>query len=280
VRREKLQQNLVRDLAAHGDADEHKRIGDLLLANLATAERAGARVRLTDYYAEGAPQIELEIDEQATLQAEAARRFARYTKAKRATQEISKRLATVQAELDALAAQRTTLARAVEARDAAALEAIAAQFAKGKRRGDGKTKTEAKRRSAQGAGKATEQAKVARVYRSSDGYEILVGRGARENDQLTFRLARPHDLWLHAADYPGSHVVVRNPRRTEIPQRTVIEAAQLAAHFSQAKQDAKVAVHYTQRKFVAKPKGAAPGLVRIASFRTMLVAPRESGERI
>ena len=97
---------------------------------------------------------------------------------------------------------------------------------------------------------------------------------------MTFRLARPHDLWLHAADYPGSHVVVRNPQRAEIPHRTVVEAAQLAAHYSQAKRDAKVAVNYTQRKFVAKPKGAAPGLVRISSFKTLLVAPRESGERV
>ncbi|HYX42458.1 MAG TPA: NFACT family protein [Pyrinomonadaceae bacterium] len=281
ARREKLQRNLERDLAAHGDADEHRRIGDLLLANLATAEREGARVRLTDYYADDAPQIELEIDEHATLQEEAARRFARYAKAKRAAQEINERLAALQTELDALAAQRAELERAISTHDADALEAIAAQFERrAGRRGAQTQAGQQKQGRTKVDRKATEQAKVARVYRSSDGYEILVGRGARANDQLTFRLARPHDLWLHAADYPGSHVVVRNPQRTEIPQRTVIEAAQLAAHYSQAKQDAKVAVHYTQRKFVAKPKGAAPGLVRIASFRSMLVVPRESGERI
>jgi predicted ribosome quality control (RQC) complex YloA/Tae2 family protein len=281
TRREKLQRNLERDLAAHGDADEHKRIGDLLLANLATAKREGTRVRLTDYYVEGMPLIELEIDEHATLQEEAARRFARYTKAKRAAQEINERLAVLQTELDALARQRAELDRASNTHDAAALETIAAQFERRAGRRGTQTQTGGQKQGRSKVDrKATEQAKVARVYRSSDGYEILVGRGARANDQLTFRLARPHDLWLHAADYPGSHVVVRNPQRTEMPQRTVIEAAQLAAHFSQAKQDAKVAVHYTQRKFVAKPKGAAPGLVRIASFRTMLVEPRESGERI
>ena len=211
----------------------------------------------------------------------AARRFARYAKAKRAAQEINERLAVLQTELNALAAQRAELERAINTHDADALEAIAAQFERrAGRRGAQTQAGQQKQGRTKVDRKATEQAKVARVYRSSDGYEILVGRGARANDQLTFRLARPHDLWLHAADYPGSHVVVRNPRRTEIPQRTVIEAAQLAAYYSQAKQDAKVAVHYTQRKFVAKPKGAAPGLVRIASFRSMLVVPRESGERI
>ncbi len=261
-------------------------MGDLLLANIGTAVRAGTRVRLIDYYTEGTPTIELEIDEHATLQAEAARRFARYAKAKRAAQELGTRLATLRAELDALAARRAELEEIVATGDGAALEAFAAQLDEragrrvtGRRAGQ-KDKDQAQpRATAKEAGKAAEQAAVARRYLSSDGYEILVGRGARANDQLTFRVARPHDLWLHAADYPGSHVVVRNPRRADIPQRTVIEAAQLAANYSQAKNDAKVAVNYTQRKFIAKPKGAAPGLVRMANFRTLLVEPRESGER-
>ncbi len=125
-------------------------------------------------------------------------------------------------------------------------------------------------------------ASVARVrrYRSSDGYEILVGRAARDNDELTFRTARPYDLWLHAADYPGSHVVVRNPTRKEIPHRTIIEAAELAANFSQASANAKVDVHYTQRKFLSKPKNSAPGLVRMSAFRSLAVEPREGIERI
>lgn len=286
ARREKLGRNLARDLAAHGDAAAHKRIGDLLLANISTAERTGGRVRLTDYYTEGAPVIELEIDEQATLPAEAARRFARYTKAKRAAQEIAARLAALQIELAALTARRAELEQIIAARDAAALAAFVPQSDK---RGDRQRITQRGEHKEHGrargkdreAGKATEQAKVARHYRSSDGYDMLVGRGARENDQLTFRVARPHDLWLHAADYPGSHVIVRNPQRTDnIPHRTVVEAAQLAAQYSHAKHDAKVAVHYTQRKFVAKPKGGAPGLVRMANFRTLLVEPRESGERM
>ena len=71
---------------------------------------------------------------------------------------------------------------------------------------------------------------------------------------------------MHAGDYPGSHVVVRNPTRKEIPQRTIIEAAQLAGRFSQASDDTKVVVHYTERKFLSKPKGAAPGLVRYVAL--------------
>ena len=114
---------------------------------------------------------------------------------------------------------------------------------------------------------------------SSDSFEILVGRAAKDNDDLTFKVARPNDLWLHSADYPGSHVVVRNPTRKEIPHRTIIEAAQLAAYFSQANKNPKVDVHYTSRKFLSKPKGAAAGLVRMTRFRNVTVEPRESIKR-
>ncbi|MGH9931759.1 MAG: NFACT RNA binding domain-containing protein, partial [Pyrinomonadaceae bacterium] len=119
-----------------------------------------------------------------------------------------------------------------------------------------------------------------RRYLSSDGYEVLVGRTARDNDQLTFHVAKPNDLWLHAGDYPGSHVIVRNSSRNDIPHRTIIEAAQLAAKFSQASKDSKVNIHYTRRKFLAKPKGSAPGLVRLSSFKTIKVEPGENLERI
>jgi predicted ribosome quality control (RQC) complex YloA/Tae2 family protein len=119
-----------------------------------------------------------------------------------------------------------------------------------------------------------------RRYVSSDGYEILVGRAARDNDQLTFKIAQPNDLWLHAGDYPGSHVVIRNPTRKEVPHRTIVEAAQLAGKFSQASADSKVVIHYTPRKFLSKPKGAAPGLVRLSRFKSITVEPKESVERI
>ncbi len=268
AQREKLRRHLENDLAAHGEAEEHKRIGDLLLSNLKTAERRGRVVVVTDYYAEDAPRIELEVDEQTTLQAEAARRFARYTKARRAAQEIAVRLQALADETIAFDARREELEAIVAARDEAALEDFSQE---GKKKSPPQT-TRRNRTDAVVTG--------ARRYRSSDGYEMLVGRAARDNDHLTFRIARPHDLWLHAADYPGSHVIVRNPSRKEIPQRTIIEAAQLAAHFSQAKRDAKVDVHYTPRKFLTKPKGAAPGLVRMSSFRSLTVEPREAAERI
>lgn len=262
AQRSKLKHRLEEDLAAHGDADEHKRIGDLLLANLATAERRANLVSITDYYSEETPTIEIEVDENSSLQQEAARRFTRYTKARRASREIAERLESLEKELKTLEAQREEIESIMGARDNAALAALTPEP-----QGERESRAAQKKKQA-------ENIPGARRYFSSDGFEILVGRAARDNDHLTFRVARPHDLWLHAADYPGSHVVVRNPSRSEIPHRTIIEAAQLAAQFSQARNDTKVTVHYTQRKFISKPRGAAHGLVRMSSFRTINVEPK------
>ena len=264
--KQKLHRNLESDLQAHGDPESHKRIGDLLLANIGTAIRNGPVVEITDYYSEGSPKISIEVDENSSLQEEATRRFRQYTKAKRAREEIVERLNPLQRQIAELQKQQTEVDRLIETRDEAALDAI-----------DPKPPTSAKPRRSRSE---PDRIPGLRHYKSTDGYEILVGRAARDNDNLTFRIARPNDLWLHAADYPGSHVVVRNPTRKEIPQRTMIEAAQLAGRFSQAAEDTKVVVHYTQRKFLSKPKGAAPGLVRMSSFRSITVEPKEGVARV
>lgn len=273
----KLRDNLRRDLEVHGDAEGHRRAGDLLLANIGTAVREGGKVRVTDFYAEDAPTVELEIDENRTLQEEAARRFARYAKAKRAAREIAERLEKIEPELSALEARREELERIVAARDGESLAA----FEGGKAGERGRDKRSEPSRSKSSKRSPAERGRALRRYLSSDGYEVIVGRGARENDELTFRVARSYDTWMHAADYPGSHVVVRaRGKEDAIPHRTLVEAARLAAHFSRAGKDAKVAVNYTQRKFVSKPRGAAPGLVYLSSFRTLLVEPGEELERI
>jgi predicted ribosome quality control (RQC) complex YloA/Tae2 family protein len=266
TRRKKLQVNLRKDLAGHGNPDEHKRVGDLLLANIASARRTGNKVSLTDYYAEGAPVIEIEVDENLTLPEAATASFSRYTKAKRAVEEIGARLVQLENELEKLRTKLVKLEKVIANRDAAAL----AEF-------EGKKPSPAAVSKKQ---KASLTLPGMRRYQSSDGYEVLVGRTARDNDQLTFRVARPNDLWLHAGDYPGSHVIVRNSSRNDIPHRTIIEAAQLAAKFSQARKDSKVNIHYTRRKYLTKPKGSAPGLVHLSSFKTITVEPGENLERI
>ena len=261
-KREKLIKKLNQDLAHHGDAAKWKRSGDLLLANLANAVREGETVLVTDFFDENVPVVEIKIDENVSLTEAAEKFFKRYTKARNALEEISKRLAISEAEIEDLNAQSGLLEDAIAARDEDAL----AEFT-----GDAPLKLKSKSKKTQ-----AENFTGARRYTSSEGFEILVGKGSKDNDFLTFRVAKSSDLWLHAADYPGSHVVVKNPNRKEIPPKTLLEAAQIAAFFSKAKEQAKVAVHYTQKKFVNKPKGAVPGLVSLASFKTILVEPKIS----
>jgi predicted ribosome quality control (RQC) complex YloA/Tae2 family protein len=261
-----LKEHLKQDLIRHGDPEEHKRTGDLLLANIATAVRDGDKVRVTDYYAEGAPVLEIEVEENRSLQDEAAHRFRQYTKSKRAAEEIAARLKQIDRDTAELEARLQQLEQIIRAGDQVALES----FEKPAPAPKHTEKKSSKKQKLTGV----------RRYLSTDGYEILVGRAARDNDNLTFRIAQPNDLWMHAGDYPGSHVVVRNPRRKEIPHRTLIEAAQLAGRFSQASEDAKVVIHYTERKFLSKPKGAAPGLVRLSRFRSITVEPKESISRL
>lgn len=115
---------------------------------------------------------------------------------------------------------------------------------------------------------------IARTF-SFEGFEILVGKGARENDQLTFRVATPHDLWLHAAGYAGSHVIVRNPDGLPTLPKQVVEcAARLAAFHSKARDaGGKVEVHICRAADVRKPKGFAPGMVQLKAWDRVRVYP-------
>jgi hypothetical protein len=112
-----------------------------------------------------------------------------------------------------------------------------------------------------------------RRYRSSGGLEIRVGRGARYNDELTFHHAAPDDVWLHARHAAGAHVVLRWPGPGNPPHRDLEEAAVLAAIHSRARTSGSAPVDWTLRKYVRKPRGAAPGAVLPQRVRTIFVEP-------
>ncbi len=106
------------------------------------------------------------------------------------------------------------------------------------------------------------------------GFEILVGRGDEDNEVLTFQVAEPHDLWLHVGGgTPGSHVVVRNPSRGEVPRDVVEAAAAAAAWYSKARGAARVEVHVCRVSDVRKPRGAAVGMVELARWKSVRVQP-------
>lgn len=115
---------------------------------------------------------------------------------------------------------------------------------------------------------------IARRFTSPDGFTVLVGKTASDNDDLSLRLAAPADFWLHVASESGSHVVVRNPDRLpRLPRETLRFAASLAAAHSKARKGGKVAVHVTTAGEVRKPRGLPAGKVEIRDYDTVFAAP-------
>ena len=266
------------DISRFSDPDRFKRNGDLLLAGLATAKRTPHGAMVTDLYDEAQTEIEIGLEEGESLQEAAARYYGLYQKGRRALKVLEPRARAIAEKVDRLEALAESIETDPTAGNLAHIE---------KRLGIAKPD-----HPALGPGRARKKDKtrtpaIGRRFISSDGYEIVVGKNDRENDTITFRVAGSHDVWLHAADYPGSHVVVRNPKRQPVPFKTIVEAAEVAAQYSQAKKEKKAAVHYAQKKFVTKPPKSKPGLVRLSSFKTVMVEPgikvkkvEEPGQRI
>ena len=114
-----------------------------------------------------------------------------------------------------------------------------------------------------------------RMLTTSDGFDVLVGRTGKDNDRLTFKIAAPDDIWIHAAGVPGAHVIVRNPERLgTIPHGTLVEAARWALWFSEGRSQASADVHWTRRKNVRRVKGGASGMVTLKRFETIRVRPQ------
>jgi len=258
AKHKKLIANLRGDLARHGDATRWKRFGDLLLAS-PNARREGDRVIVVDYFDETTPTIEIEGEKEKPLTEVAEDYFRKYTKARNAAKIIAERIETTDLSIAGLEKELARIDTAVQAGDVEYLSNLSLPKTR-------PTPISKKR-------KAEAKFKGARRFISSDGFEILVGKKAVDNDFLTFRIAKSLDAWLHAADYPGSHVIIRSKNREPIPQKTLLEAAGLAAFYSDAREMPKAAVNHTLKKFVNKPKRSAPGLVSLSSFKTLLVEP-------
>ena len=256
-RREKI----LADLAKAKGWEELRRKGELLRVYRERIGRGLAEVTVPDYYAETGRPLTIALDPALSVDANAERYFKQARKVKRGLPVIERRLSETEGELKEWesALERVIQAETAEAVDRAKtahrLERLEPPPLKPPPRDEGAARCEPRR------------------YLSTDGREILVGRSSAGNEHLTFRLARPHDLWLHVEGYGGSHVVVRNPKGQTVPPRTLREAAMLAAFFSKARNAGKVPVHYTAARFVRRAKRAKPGTVLITQEKTIVVRP-------
>jgi predicted ribosome quality control (RQC) complex YloA/Tae2 family protein len=229
------------------EVERHRRLGELIHRNLAALTRGGP-AKVVDWTAEGPVEVELELDPARTPQEQAERHFHQYRRLQRGMEHARRRLAELEQEEAPLRAELTRLA-ALE--DEALLQSAPPE-------------TSARpppppRRSGY------------REYQAANGRRILVGKDARGNDALTFKVARPQDLWLHARGVPGSHVVVPLERDEEPPVELLLDAAHLAAHASELKGEARAEVAYTRVKFVRRQVPGAPGQVTYTREKSLML---------
>lgn len=249
-----------RALNAAADSERLREEAALLLANAGTLNISADRVTVPAF--EGGSVV-LEVDPRLDAAANAAARYERAKRREVRAGRAREQLPALRRELEELSAAQDDATRADERRLAQLQQRWGEQAAD--------TGSGAPRGRSAAAGRPGVR------FVDPRGYEIYVGRSAKENDAITFKLARSRDLWLHVQGYRGAHVVVRAQGR-EIPFDTVLFAARLAAGFSQARHSDNVPVDYTERKNVWRPKGAAAGAVNFAHNKTVYVTPARDDE--
>ncbi len=248
---------VAKDVAGAEQGDTFRLMGELVLANKQLLEKGQLTAELSGY---DGTTVSVALDPSRSPAENARKYFQRYKKAKAGLAVMRERFAEARDEAAFLAVVQEDLHSAVDRDGLLAIRSLLA------RRGYVR----------EGAGKVSgTRAVPAPPFRTvgHEGWEILVGKSAAGNDYITLKLARPDDLWLHAEGMPGSHVVVRNPGKRDIPEGVLIKAASLAAYYSKGKNSAKVPVAYTRAAYVKKPKGAAPGTVVLRSRKTMMAVP-------
>jgi predicted ribosome quality control (RQC) complex YloA/Tae2 family protein len=256
------------ELAGFADPETHRRRAEALLAGLAQARRVDDVAWVADPYDAQGGQMAIQVPPGLTLQQAAERLFGQCRRARRGMERAGRRAAELDARLERLGALTV---EAASTSDPAAVERLERSL-----RGLGvavglEPPTRAGRAL---ASVRRPRPEGVRLFTSRDGRQILVGKSGRDNHRLTFRLAGQNDFWFHVHGCPGAHVVVRNPENRTAPDpRTLADAAALAAWYSEARRDGAVEVRWTRRKYVRRPRGAAPGTVTVKRFETIRVKP-------
>ena len=247
-----------KELEATYDRERLRQLGDILTANLHKIRKGQTVVTVEDFYDENMAQIQVPLSPILSPQQNAAKFYKDYARMKTAEKELTRQIEIGEQELQYL---KSVLEELNRADTDAELEEIRQELQAGGylRQESGKRKMK--------AGKLPPMR-----FESTDGYPIYVGRNNRQNDELTFRLARKDDLWLHASKVHGSHVIISCGGTTP-PDDTVTQAAQLAAYYSESTGGRNIPVDATPVKQVKKTPAGKPGMVIYHTYRTVIVNP-------
>ena len=261
--RDRLRRKLAlqeKDYAATQNREQLRISGDLITANLYRMERGQTKLVCENYYDENCAEITIQLDPLLTPQQNAAKYYKRYTKAKTAEKYLREQMDIARRDLEYLESILEEIAEAETEQDF--LDIRSEMRDAGFLRRQGKGKKEPKR------------VTKPREFRTTSGLRVLVGRNNRQNDKLTMKDADHRDLWFHTQKIHGSHVILCTGGM-EVDDDTIVEAAKIAAWYSQARTSGNIPVDYTQVKHVKKPAGARPGMVIYHTCQTVNVTPEE-----
>ena len=248
------------ELAGAARMEEYRICGEVLNANLYSLRKGQAEVTLPNWYDPAGGTVTIPLDPRLTPSQNAQKYFRKYQKARSARQAASEQREKTLQEMEYLEGMLLDVDKCVGESE---LEEIRGELVR-----TGYMKRSTNRRQQ----RSLPQSRPYR-YLSADGVEILVGKNAVQNDRLTLG-AGPDQMWLHAKDMPGSHVIIR--AEGEIPPETLKQAAMLAAWYSRGRRSSMVPVDYTRRKYVRKPSDAAPGKVIYTHHRTAYMTVEEA----
>ena len=247
-----------KELLATYDRERLRQLGDIVTANLHRITKGQKSVQAEDFYDENMAVIEIPLSVTLSPQQNAAKFYKDYTRMKNAEKELTRQIELGEQELQYL---QSVLEELNRAETDAELEEIRQELYAG-----GYVRLDS-------AKKRQKQAKLSPMrFESTDGYPIYVGRNNRQNDELTFKLARKDDIWLHASKVHGSHVIISCGGTTP-PDDTVTQAAQLAAYYAESAGGQNIPVDVTAVKQVKKTPGGKPGMVIYHTYRTVIVNP-------
>ncbi len=253
-------EHMLEEMANESRADRYERWGHLLMAAPDAVPEGAEEVTLPDLFTEEARPVTIALDPARTAVENAERCYDRARRTRRSREEAERRLV----EVEERAEEAEALLRALqEIQTLSDLKAF--------------RKQEAVRLAPFAAGRDAETERLPfRRFDLGGGYEVWVGKNARQNDDLTFGHAQKYDLWMHARGLPGAHAVLRLPNRdAEPPKRVVHRAASVAAYYSKGRGSKLVPVIVARRKHVRSPKGAPAGAVRVEhEYDALLVEPK------
>ncbi len=240
--------------------DTYKMYGDLLTANVYAIEPGAKFAELDNFYDPDYKRVKINLDDGLTAAENAQRYYKKYSKSKTAEIEATAQQQENDYKTEYLESTLASLDNCTCEEDINAIREELAREGYLKKNHGGKNKKQSRSKPMH--------------FVSADGFDIYVGKNNTQNDELTLKLANSSDLWFHTKQIHGSHVIIKLGIDKDVPDSTILQAAQLAAYYSKARESNQVPVDYTAVKNVKKPNGAKPGMVIYDFYNTVYVTPQ------